>query len=448
VEVAVERNVSRGGENAGQTGASPAKARPVALTDRDAWRDAALVWLGVHLLLLALTYLGWLLPIAYDHNLHTHAVWAQPYLPWAVNFDGSMYACIARDGYAHLGQPACYPLYPDQYAHLWQPAFYPMYPVLERAIAVLTLGDVGIAGLLVANLACLGAFGLLRVLAERELSRSAARRALVALAVFPTALFLAAAYAESLLLLLSLGAFLALRTHRWAIAGVLIALATLTRPVGILLLAAVAAELWSSSPDLRAAVFQPRALHSRLSSTLRVLRSSFVSSVLKICSALALPVLALAGYFAFLAVRVGSFFAATRAEADGWGRYLSWPWDGFTRAAGALFTAGGPKQVHAFLDIVFTLLFVGLTVAMLRRLPAPYVAYTAATLILVLLTPIHAADWAALHSNTRFMVVVFPLFLLIGSWQPRRAVSIALLLASLWLLAVFTCSFVNGSWVA
>jgi Mannosyltransferase (PIG-V) len=423
VEVAVKRNVSRGGENAGQSGVSSATARPVALTDRDAWRDAALVWLGVHLLLLALTYLGWLLPIAYDHKLR-HAVWARPYLPWAVNFDGTSYADIARAGYVHLEQPA----------------FYPLYPLLERAASVLTLGHLGVAGLVVANLACLGAFGVLRVLAERELGCPAARRALVALAVFPTALFLAAAYAESLFLLLSLSAFLALRAHRWAIASVLIALAALTRPVGILLLAAMAAEVWASSPDLRQAVTHPATL-------LRVLRSHSVSSVLKICSAFALPVVALAGYSAFLAARFGSFFAATRAEAGGWGRYLSWPWDGFARAAGALFTVGGPKEVHAFLDIVFTLLFVGLTVAILRRLPAPYVAYTAATLALVLLTPLHD-NWAALHSNSRFMVVVFPLFLLIGSWQPRRAVQLALLLASLWLLAVFTLSFVNGSWVA
>jgi hypothetical protein len=432
VDVAVERNIARGGAGAEQTEASPVTTRPVALTDHAAWRDAAIVWIALHLLLLALTYLGWLLPIAYDHKYLPHAVWTQPYLPWAENFDGSMYASVVRDGYM---QP-------------WQPAFYPLYPALVRGALLLTFGHLGIAGLLVASVACLGALGLLRVLAERELGLPAARRALVALAVFPTALFLAAAYAESLLLLLSLSAFLALRAHRWAIAGVLIALATLTRPVGILLLAALAAEVWASSSRLRGVVFQPLALRSRLSSTLRVLRSPSVSSVLTICSACALPVLALAGYFAFLAARYGSFFAATHAEADGWGRYLSWPWDGFARDAGALFSVGGPKEVFAFLDIVFTLLFVGLTVAMLRRLPAPYVAYTAATLVLVLLTPIHLEDWAALHSNTRFMVVVFPLFLLIGSWQPRRAVQLALLLASLWLLAVFTLSFVNGSWVA
>ncbi len=395
--------------------------RYVSLRDRAVWRDAGLVWLGLHALLLVFTYLGWLLPIAFDQRL-PHAVWARPYLPWAVNFDGTSYAAIARGGYVTLAQPA----------------FYPLYPLLERGATIFTLGHLGLAGLLVANVCCLGAFGLLRVLAERELGVATARRALLALAVFPTALFLAAAYAESLFLLLSLGAFLALRARRWPLTGLLIALATLTRPVGILLLAAVAAELWSSSPRVRGAV-------ARAVAAVRGVPSSMV---VRCGSAFALPILALAGYFTFLDARYGSFFAATRAESGGWGRYVSWPWDGLVRAASALVSVGGPKQVHAFLDIVFTLLFVGLTIAMLRALPPAYVAYSVATLALVLLTPIHLADWAALHSNSRFMLVVFPLFLLIGRWRPSRVVGIAMFVASLWMLAVFTLSFVNGSWVA
>lgn len=408
----------------------------VRLGDRDAWRDAVLVWLGLHALLLALTYLGWLLPIAYSSML-PHAVWARPYLPFAVNFDGTSYAAIARDGYVTLAQPA----------------FYPLYPLLERVASFLTFGHIGVAGLLVSNLCCLGAFGLLRVLAERELGCDAARRALLALAVFPTALFLVAAYAESLFLLLSLGAFLALRSHRWPLTGALIALATLTRPVGILLLAAVAAEVWVTSPRLRSAVTHPRAFLTSLRATPSSSASDTtalpsISTMLRFCAALLLPILALAGYFTYLALRFGSFFTATHAEAGGWGRYLSWPWDGFARATAALFTIRGPMEVHAFLDIVFTLLFIGLTIAMLRALPPAYVAYTVATLVLVLLTPIHFADWAALHSNSRFLLVVFPLFLLIGKWRLRRSTAIALVLASLWLLAVFTLSFVNGSWVA
>ncbi|MFI5275112.1 MAG: mannosyltransferase family protein, partial [Ktedonobacterales bacterium] len=238
--------------------------RLVSLRDHAVWRDAVVVWLGLHALLLALTYLGWLLPIAYDHTL-PHATWARPYLPWAVNFDGTSYAAIARDGYVTLAQPA----------------FYPLYPLLERGAAILTLGHLGVAGLLVSNACCLGAFVLLRVLAERELGRAAARRALLALAVFPTALFLTAAYAESLFLLLSLAAFLALRAHRWPLTGALIALAALTRPVGILLLAAVAAELWTTSPRLRHAVAHPLVFLSARR-PLRATLSPSVPSVLRI----------------------------------------------------------------------------------------------------------------------------------------------------------------------
>src|SRR5262249_1377480 len=283
----------------------------------------------------------------------------------------------------------------------------------------------------------------LRVLVEREYGRQVALRALIALAVFPSSLFLAAAYAESLFLLLSLATFLALRRQRWLTAGVFTALATLTRPVGILLLAPLAVEIGMAYKPQTAQILAGH-VSWKGASLVRTLRGVLP----RIVGALALPVLALGGYFAYLAIHFNSFFAATNAEAAGWGRYLSWPWDGLMRATGALVTARGPFQIHAFLDIVFPLAFIGLAIAMLRCLPPSYTAYAATTLALVLLTPIHAADWAALHSNTRFMVVVFPLFMFIGRWQLRPRLRVALVSAAIWLLAILTASFVNGSWVA
>lgn len=74
-----------------------------------------------------------------------------------------------------------------------------------------------VAGLIIANAAALGAFGLLRALVEREESAAVARRSLLYLAVFPTAFFLLAAYAESLFLLWSVACFLALRRQRNAL---------------------------------------------------------------------------------------------------------------------------------------------------------------------------------------------------------------------------------------
>src|SRR5262249_35708079 len=159
------------------------------LLDRFAWRDATLIWLAQRVAFLALTYLGWLLPITHDKTLPQP--WSQPFLPWATFNDGLMYPTIAREGYAHL----------------WQAAFFPLLPLIEHILSPIPFVSPEAAGLVAANVACLGAFALLRVLVERELGRAAARRTLLYMAVFPTALFFAAAYTKSLFLLLSVGAF-------------------------------------------------------------------------------------------------------------------------------------------------------------------------------------------------------------------------------------------------
>ena len=69
----------------------------------------------------------------------------------------------------------------------------------------------------VALAAFLGALTLLHRLVSLELGRPLARPVLLLLAVFPAALYFGAPYAESLFLLLAVGAFYAARTGRWAL---------------------------------------------------------------------------------------------------------------------------------------------------------------------------------------------------------------------------------------
>lgn len=269
---------------------------------RAIWRDALLAWGAQRAFFALLTLLGdWLLHAGTAAGGGSArsivAIWAQ--------WDGLDYAGIASGGYT---QP-------------WQAAFSPLLPALAHVAALPLGGDTLLASLIVANLACLGAFVLIRALAERELGAAAARRALLTLAIFPTALFLAAAYTESLFLLLSAAAFLALRSHRWPLAGALIAFAALTRPVGILLLAAVAAEAWTSSPCLRRVVRNPRAdltsLHATppYSAPAALNRSAPPSA--SETSAFLVPLFALAGYAAYIAARFGDPRGFVHAEGGG-----------------------------------------------------------------------------------------------------------------------------------
>jgi hypothetical protein len=114
-------------------------------------------------------------------------------------------------------------------------AFFPLYPLVVRVVSTMTLGNVAVAGVLVANVAFIGALVVLYALAVRHLDHDRAVRSLAFITFAPGAVAFAMAYTDSLFLLLSAGAFLAAETRRWALMALLYGLASLTRLQGILL---------------------------------------------------------------------------------------------------------------------------------------------------------------------------------------------------------------------
>ena len=105
----------------------------------------------------------------------------------------------------------------------------------------------------VVSLACFaGALWLLHRLVELELGRPVAGATVWLVALFPAAVFFGAPYSESLFLLVSVGAFYAARTGRWAWAGALAAAAAATRSAGIVLLVPLFI-LWLDSQPAAAA---------------------------------------------------------------------------------------------------------------------------------------------------------------------------------------------------
>jgi hypothetical protein len=114
-------------------------------------------------------------------------------------------------------------------------AFFPLYPLVTRAVSVLTLGDIALAGVLVANLAFVAALVVLYRLAVPHLDHDRAVRSLAFVALAPGAVAFAMAYTDSLFLLLAAGAFLAAEQRRWWLMALLYGLACLTRLQGLVL---------------------------------------------------------------------------------------------------------------------------------------------------------------------------------------------------------------------
>jgi Gpi18-like mannosyltransferase len=114
-------------------------------------------------------------------------------------------------------------------------AFYPGYPVVIRALTPLIGGDAAVAAIVASNLAFLLALVALYALSVRYLEPGKAILSLWFLALAPGAIGYSLAYSESLFLLFTVCAFLAMETRHGWLAGIALALATFTRVPGILL---------------------------------------------------------------------------------------------------------------------------------------------------------------------------------------------------------------------
>jgi hypothetical protein len=350
--------------------------------------------------------------LAFVPNRHPNADrWDSPRLHelgygidvWA-RWDSDWYLLIAQEGYSDSPSST--------------PAFFPLYPGLVAVLGRLLAGHYVLAGVLLSLAACAVAFVLLHRLALQLLDADGARRAVLYLAVFPTALFLGAVYSESLYLALALGSFLLAERGRFLGAGAVAGLAMLTRPVGIALLPALAVLAWRSS-DRRRALLGVAA---------------------------AVPIAAI--YPLLLGLWIGEPFAPLRAQEGIWERTLSWAgpfgglWNGFAALADA-----DPARTLALnvQQLAFTLLFLGLAALAWRRFGAPYGLFALVSLAIPLSLP---AERFPLLSMSRFGLVVFPLVLALAALGARRRLHEPIVAVSALLLGVAVVQWALWQWVA
>ncbi len=122
-------------------------------------------------------------------------------------------------------------------------AFFPLYPLLMHVTSLATGLPTSVSGLVVTNVSFLAALYVFHRLVLVEYDAETADRAVFYVAVFPTALFFFAAYAESLYLLCCVGCVYALHLRRWWLAGLCGMAACLTRQLGIVLVIPFALEV-------------------------------------------------------------------------------------------------------------------------------------------------------------------------------------------------------------
>ena len=118
-------------------------------------------------------------------------------------------------------------------------AFFPLHPYAWRAVTWTGL-DPAWAGVLLANLLFLLALVQAHRWVQLVRDEATATRAVLCVALFPTAYFFSLPWTESLFLLLSASSLLAMEQRRWGQSTLFNALASATRPIGVFL----AALMW------------------------------------------------------------------------------------------------------------------------------------------------------------------------------------------------------------
>jgi len=316
-------------------------------------------------------------------------------------WDALWYQKIAMEGYEHDPNST---------------AFFPLYPLLVRGVAWVLQGRYVLGALLVSNIAYLVAMFLLYRLASLDLSEDRVRRALLYVSIYPTAFFLLCGYTESLFLALTLGAFLAARRGRWWPCAALASLAALTRGPGVLLVLPLAYEFW-----------QQRGI--------RITRENIPALGL-----LAIPAAFLL-FQAYLRYVLGLPTTA-QINTEHWGIEWALPWESLW-ASVKLHVAGKATFIDNF-DLFSLVLFAVTTVVAWRRLRRSYAVYMAALLILYL-TRLPAAF--PLMSMSRFVLPLFPCFLVLARWGENRYLNWALVIPSAILLSFFAFQFTHWQFV-
>ena len=280
--------------------------------------------------------------------------------------DSGYYASVARHWYAPDRGRAGAPV---------SAAFFPLYPALIWLAAVITGGNLHVAGLIATVISGLAAVLAFWALAARARDRWVADRATLLLCAFPGAMTLGMMYSEPLGIALAAGSLLAVLNREWLIAGALAALGTAEHPTLIVLTAALG-------------IAAVQAIHAR-----REWRAFFAP---------ALAPLGMIGYFAWIGTRYHDYLFWSKLERKYWAHRIDWG-----RRTYHVLTWTQSPHVHANKHPGYNVLIIamivtgaiGVALMLAARLPLPVTVYSAAIYASLILSeeagPTPRYVWAA-----------------------------------------------------
>ncbi len=325
---------------------------------------------------------------------------ANPMLGVWQRFDTNWFLKIAQRGYAGDDGSTVY---------------MPLYPLLIRAAGALFGGNDLFAALLLGNAALVGALYLLFRVTAELFDAAAAQRALLYALIFPTAFFWFAAYTEALFFLFALASLCLARQKHWGWAGVCGALAALTRLQGALLLAPLAYLVWQNAAERE---FQ-------------INRKNFLAAL-----PLLLIPLATIGFLLF-----NNLTLLQSYEGELHARFVL-PWENVW-ASVTLILQRQASLVDAA-NLIVTVLFGAMLIPVWRALPREFALYAT---VMFLAPLFRMTTTQPLVSMLRYVLILFPMFMLWAQWGKNGWVNRAVIYVSFPLSLYFSAQFWMWGWV-
>ena len=352
---------SRVGDEVGTTEPDPDDPAATATTDdriRTPWVDVLGAWLTARLLVGA--------GFAVAHGIAS-TVPGTRFLhldEGLITWDGTWYRSLAEHGYAGTAREGL--------------RFFPLYHLLAQLLSLGTATDLAL--LVISNGAALACLVLLhRLVREQFGDEGLARRSVWLLAVFPAAGSFVFAYSESLMLLLTLAVYLAVRRGSWWCAAAAGVAAGLSRPVAVLLCAPLAIA------------------------ALRGWRGAAPAGRIARVVGTAAPALGVAAYLWWVELVHGDWTLPIDFQRE----IRKGVQDPFSRLAEAAWHVVTDSQLDAP-SLGFAILFLVLLVVCGRRQPAEWTVYAALSVLVAVSAPV-------IDSTGRYGLVAFPLIVALAS---------------------------------
>lgn len=381
--------------------ASEEGTRVTSLDRRTAMRVAA-VWLGSRLIVFVSALAGL---AAAGGAIPSLGAYVEGWFRW----DAVWYASVAEYGYLIPDLS----MRPEQITDFsWNGAFFPGLPGL-----MWLGGQAGLSPSAVGLIAAAAA-SLVAALALARLARSTGASSTVTTLVWliaPPAVFLTAPYTEALFCAFAFWAWERARERQWVWAGLLASGAAIFRSNGLFLAIGLVVLFLTTRPrDWRRG------------------------------AALLLPFLVTLAFFAYLANHTGRITAWFDMHRLGWSRDLTVPWETLANSVDLVFTYNpdGSISTRFIAEIVAVALLAVFTVIVLWRR-----WWGEGVFMLVTLASLATSSWY--YSVPRALVVMFPMWIVIGLWCTRRRwLLVPYAAVSLPLLILVSARFVQNQWIS